>query len=174
MKEIIQEIGKCLEKMSILRRIEHHRLAEASGLYFGQPPVLNYIIHHPGCSQTDLAREMHVTPASIAQSTKRLQKSGLIEKKVDPDNLRANKLYVTPAGIAASEQSWNQMQAFEAATLEGFSKEELMQLCGYLHRIIGNAAGAMGIQADFRSIVELDQQVFNDSMKARKQEDEEV
>ena len=174
MREQIQEVGKCLEKLAILRRIQHHRLAEASGLYFGQPPVLNYIIHHPGCSQTDLAREMHVTAASIAQSTKRLQKSGLIEKKVDPDNLRANKLYVTQEGIAASEQSWNQIQQFEADTLEGFSDDELAQLEEYLQRIIQNAAATMGIKGDFRSIVELDQQVFKDSIKARKQEDREV
>ena len=61
-------------------------------------PVLRYVMENDGCKQVDLANFLRVTPASVALSTKRMQKAGYLEKEVDEYNLRRNKLHVTPQG----------------------------------------------------------------------------
>ena len=86
----IKKLAWKLDNLFLLRRTLLTKTMLNTGLYFGQLPVLMYISNHEGCTQKEIADWMKVSPASIALSTKRLQKAGLIEKSVDKDNLRRN------------------------------------------------------------------------------------
>ena len=83
---------------------------------------------------------LFVTPASVAQSTKRLQSAGMLEKASDPDNLRKNKLRVTPAGQAVVERFRALSDQVEERTFAGFTPEEEALLASLLNRMIQNLA----------------------------------
>ena len=106
----------------------------------GQYPLLNYLSGHPGASQQELASMLFVSPASVAQSTKRLQNAGLLEKACDPDNLRKNRLRVTAAGQAVVDTFHSVIESVDQRTFEGFSREEMTLLMEMHNRMIKNLA----------------------------------
>ena len=80
MEAVRRRITCRLERIVMLRRIRlcRERLADrADGeeLHAGQFPALEYIIRHDGCAQKELAAQFHVTPASVALTTKQMQAS---------------------------------------------------------------------------------------------------
>ena len=93
-----REVNGRIDKFQILKRSTLFSLFEDNKLHIRQLPVLEYIIKNDGCSQNELAEFLCVSPASIAVSTKRMQKAGYLEKKEDENNLRKKNLYVTELG----------------------------------------------------------------------------
>ena len=81
----LHELMRKLHKLELVQQLAHRRGAQEHGLYFGQMPVLDFIAANPGCTQVQVADHLRVSPASIALSTKRLQKtcaaSGFISLK---------------------------------------------------------------------------------------------
>lgn len=151
-KKFLGVVGR-LEKLSILRRMEANRISAEAGLYMGQLPILEYIIHHDGCTQKEIADLMSVSPASIATSTKRLQKAGLVKKQIDEDNLRKNMLSVTEKGMELAIKCRESFDEFDKKLFNGFSDEELLSVKEHLDRLIANISDDSKI--DFCSIVAL-------------------
>lgn len=127
-------------QLILLRRIAHRRLLADFPLYRGQPQLLRYIAHHPGCTQAELAERFLVSPASIAQSAKRLERAGLLEKRMDEENQRCRRLYVTAEGKEVTEGFHARLREADAAMLRGFEEQELETLDEYLRRILNNLA----------------------------------
>jgi len=145
-------IGR-LEKLSILRRIEANKISADAELYLGQLPILEYIIQHDGCTQKEIADIMCVSPASIATSTKRLQKAGLIKKTIDEDNLRKNMLSVTGRGVELSRKCRKNFDEFNEKLFSNFTDDELLSVNELLDRLISNISDDNKI--DYYSIVAL-------------------
>lgn len=127
--------------MMMLNLLRGRRLREETtgcGLHDGQLPVLECLITRPGCTQRQLAQRLVVTPASIAQSTKRLQRAGLIEKRVDKENLRCNQLYATESGVETALEYRRSFDKVDAETLRGFTEDEMKTLVALLDRMITN------------------------------------
>lgn len=148
-------LNEQLTKLHALRRIVNGRAAAEAGLYFGQLPVLEFIQEHPSCTQKDLADALRVTPASIALSTKRLQKAGLIEKRVDAENLRCNRLSVTPTGRAVSDCCREKFDAIDAVMFAGLDAEQLALFDRVLTRIAENITREYRIENDTRTVLAL-------------------
>lgn len=129
------QIKDLFDDFAVLYRNELRRRAAANGIYIGQPPVLNYIREHPGCTQAEIAETLQVSPASIASSTKRLQNSGMIRKQVDAGNMRANKLYISEKGDQAMEEFGKVFDSLNEEMFGAFSAEELETFCGFMERI---------------------------------------
>lgn len=132
------EISAKLKKINLLRRIFIQKSQPDVELYFGQLPILEYIRTHEGCTQIEIAERLCVTPASISTSTKRLQKAGLLTKSTDPDNLRCNRLYITPEGIVRCENNRKMVDKLTEHMFKGISDEELTVFDGTLSRILSN------------------------------------
>ena len=77
------EVMQYFQRAHLLRTILNRRTAMESGLFLGQLPMLEYIWLHDGCTQVEVAQALDVSAASVAVSTKRLQKAGLLVKKTD-------------------------------------------------------------------------------------------
>ena len=77
--ELYQITGR-LHKLELVRMLAQRKDIRKDGLYAGQMPVLNYLAEHPGCTQVEMADFLQVSPASVALSTKRLQKAGYLTK----------------------------------------------------------------------------------------------
>ena len=87
-----------LDRFGLLYHAERRRELHAIGLWRGQMPSLEYVGLHEGCTQASLAAAHGLSPATVAISTKRLSRAGFLEKSADEENLRCNKLFLTPAG----------------------------------------------------------------------------
>lgn len=134
----LQPLGGRLIMLNVLRRNLVHRKTAGYQLHHGQLPLLELIIANPGCTQQEIATNLKVTPASIAQSTTRLEKAGLIKKQTDPTNRRRNCLSATPDGMHAAGLYRKSFDEVDRQTFLGLSEEELSILTGYLDRMIQN------------------------------------
>ena len=123
--ELHELMGK-LHKLELVQQLAHRRGAQEHGLYFGQMPVLDFIAANPGCTQVQVADHLRVSPASIALSTKRLQKAGYLTKEVDAENLRCKRLYISEEGQRACAMCRERLDQIDAVAFQGFSEEELL------------------------------------------------
>jgi DNA-binding MarR family transcriptional regulator len=136
----LRPLGGQLMLLNLLRRnLVHKKMANCGcELHRGQLPVLEMVSQHPGITQAEAAALLRVTPASIALSTKRLQRSGLIEKQSDPQNKRKNLLKATPAGVSAAAFARQCLDQVDVLTFGGFSQEELHTMKTFLNKMIDN------------------------------------
>ena len=89
-------------------------------------------------SQKQLAQQLHVSPATVANSLKSLERGGYVRKEPDPADARRNQVYITDKGRQAVTQCIQVFQTVDAQTLVGFSPEEQEQLRGYHQRMLDN------------------------------------
>ena len=120
---------------------------------YNQQP-LQYIKNNPGCKQTDLSTYLKVTPASIAVSTKRLEKAGFIEKQVDQENLRQNCLYLTSKGLDACDNMKRFFNELDNNALKDISVEDYELLEKLLDKMIYNYVGTSVDEIDLNSLLE--------------------
>ena len=129
---------KRLNKLHLLHRIYLQKAAVSNGLYGGQPPLLEYVEHHPGCTQAELADFLKVSRPCIATSVKRMQKAGLITKKEDADDMRRSHLYLTPLGEEKSRQCREACDKIDQQLFQGFTIEETEHFYSMLDRMLSN------------------------------------
>jgi DNA-binding MarR family transcriptional regulator len=141
MEPHLYPIVRRIKRLEIMHRLCVQRASVKEGVHLGQPPILAYIAEHEGCIQREIADALQVSPASIAASLKRMQRSGLIQKDVDSTDLRSNRLRLTEKGQAAMQRSRQACDAVDQRMFEGFSQEELSTFCHYLDRLIDNLSG---------------------------------
>lgn len=73
------------------------------GLYMGQPRVLFYLEEHPGVSQKELAEMLDISKEATSVSTRRLEKSGFIERHECKEDRRINLLSLSKHGFEVVE-----------------------------------------------------------------------
>ena len=127
-----------LNRLEILRRINLQRAINDIELYKGQLPLLEYVIEYGGCTQNQIAEALHVTPASVALSTKRMQMAGLLEKNVDETNLRCKRLTVTDKGRDIAVRCRAAFNKLDGRMLRDFSPEETDLFKSLLDKAIAN------------------------------------
>lgn len=159
MKIKLKELMGRFYKLEILRRAGIQEATADIGLYFGQLPILEYLIEHDQCTQKEIADQIQVTPASVAISTKRMQKAGLLEKTVAEDNLRCNRLTVTLKGRELSQRYRSKFDEMDHKMFIGFTEGELAQLSGYLDRLIMNISNEAQNEISLYAIAALEQKI---------------
>ena len=150
-----KQIVGMFENIHLLRKLFIRRISESSPLHFGQVAIMKTIEANENCTQATIAEQLNVTPASVAVSTKRLQKAGLITKTVDEQNLRCKRLSLTDEGREAINKHISLFKEYDAHIFRDFSDEEKEQLFGYLSRIVSEMQVLEGIEGSFSNIMEL-------------------
>ncbi len=134
----LTELGRNIDRVAMMRRVSIGRVFSSKGLHFSQLRILEHIIQNEGCTQNDIAEKLDVSPASIALSTKRLQKAGMLRKSEDNENRRCNVLTVTEKGMETLTNCRRDLELFDEKIFENISEEERLLLNGILERIIKN------------------------------------
>lgn len=111
-----------------LHYIRTRGLLEPLGIYRGQPPMLFFLLEHPGSTQTELANALQVQPATVTKMLQRMENTGFVERKPDPEDQRVSRVYLTQAGKAIQDEMSKKLKALEAETFAGFSLEERVLL----------------------------------------------
>ncbi len=135
----ITDLGQKIHYFILIRRTILGKEAEKNGLFPGQPGLLICLSKNEGCTQNDVARELGVSPASIASSVRRLSRSGFLEKRINSSDLRCNKLYLTPKGKKAAEICLKEGELFNESILGSLSDSEKEELGILMDKLSRNA-----------------------------------
>ena len=108
---------------------------KSTGLTLGQPKVLDYLKHHDGANQKEIAAGCHIEPASLTAILNGMETKGLIERRLCPDNHRFYNVYLTETGRLYVGRLENEFDTIESYALQNFSKADKEQLIEYLSRI---------------------------------------
>lgn len=134
------EVVAAIHRLELLRRIKAREAMTSVGLYPGQPPLLEYVRDHPGCTQKEAADELDVTPASAAASLKRLEKAGLVERNADEKDARCNRLSITQAGIDRTQAGRRLFDALDEKMCFGLTEEEIQTFHRVCEKMFDNLA----------------------------------
>jgi DNA-binding MarR family transcriptional regulator len=116
---------------------------EKVGLYRGQPPLLMALHEADGVAQSELAARMEVTPATITNAVKRMEKAGLVVRRRDSEDERVSRVYLTDAGRAIFADLEAIAKQVDEATFDGFTDEEQVLMRGFLNRVHDNLRRAL-------------------------------
>jgi MarR family transcriptional regulator, transcriptional regulator for hemolysin len=92
-----QLIAQLVESSRLLRNYIDNR-SKARGTTRAQWIVLFRLRQQEGLSQVDLAEVLELQPISLVRLLDRLVEHGLLERRPDPKDRRANRLFLTATG----------------------------------------------------------------------------
>jgi len=92
-----QLLAQLVETSRLLRNYIDHR-AKGRGTTRAQWIVLFRLREQEGLSQVDLAEVLELQPISLVRLLDRLVEHGLVERRHNPRDRRANRLFLTPSG----------------------------------------------------------------------------
>jgi MarR family transcriptional regulator for hemolysin len=90
-------VAQLVESSRLLRNYIENR-AKTRGTTRAQWIVLFRLREQEGLSQVDLADVLELQPISLVRLLDRLVEHGLLERRTDPRDRRANRLFLTRAG----------------------------------------------------------------------------
>lgn len=108
------------------------------GIYFGQPPILEYLLAKPDATQKEIADFLGISPASVAVSVKRMEKTGLVVRGSDKSDARRNNLRITDKGRALLSFAHSTFDCVDRKMTDGLTKEELQTFTGLLSKMNAN------------------------------------
>ena len=121
----------------------HHRIVEARVRSLGIHPSQHLLLMRLSemgrfPSQTQIAEELDVSPASVARTLKQLEAGGYIERCGSDVDGRRNEIAITAKGEEMVRRSREIFDRLEAATFENFSDAELDCLEALLGKVMAN------------------------------------
>lgn len=113
-----QIVSQLVETSRLLRNYIDHR-AKARGTTRAQWIVLFRLREQEGLSQVDLADVLELQPISLVRLLDRLVEQGLVERRSDPRDRRANRLFLTKAGRQLADDLDSLRDAIATDVLQG-------------------------------------------------------
>lgn len=130
--------GYLLNDVTLLFRKHFDRRAVKFGLTRAQWRATKMLYHREGLRQTELAESLDMEPIAVGRVIDRLQAAGFVERRPDPRDRRAWRLYITEqARVIVSDMELIARDLRKDATV-GVEYDELRQALGVLNRIKEN------------------------------------
>jgi MarR family transcriptional regulator for hemolysin len=85
-----------LHDVARLLRVDADKRARAHGMTRAQWGILIWLERQSGLSQKELAELLEVEPITVARLIDRLEKSGMVERRPDPNDRRIWRLHLRP------------------------------------------------------------------------------
>jgi DNA-binding MarR family transcriptional regulator len=99
--------------------------AQTSGVTAAQSGLLFILGQRDGVLMGEAGAALDLGPPGISGLVDRMTAASLIKRRADPDDGRAWRLWLTPAGRAAMAQSKAGLAEVNARLTEGFSEAEI-------------------------------------------------
>ena len=119
-----QLVAQLVESSRLLRNYIDHR-AKERGTTRAQWIVLFRLRQQEGLSQVDLAEVLELQPISLVRLLDRLVEHGLLERRHDPKDRRANRLFLTEKGHRLVDDLDSLREAIATDVLEEVSDEAI-------------------------------------------------
>jgi DNA-binding MarR family transcriptional regulator len=108
------------------------------GLYAGQEQFLSRLWEEDGLTQVELARKMCVRPPTVNKMLTRLEAAGLVERRLDPDDNRFSRVYLTKKSRIVKQDVEQAFSKLEERVVANLSPEEQILLKRLLMQVHEN------------------------------------
>lgn len=136
--EKFEHFSFLLSRVALAHRNMVGRQMKDLGMHRGQPPVLFTLERHEGMSNSEMAEFLGITPATLTNKIKRMEKAGLVIRQRDSQDERFSRIYTTEKGRGIMKQLRASMAEIENNILKDFSEEEIEDLRVKMRRILDN------------------------------------
>ena len=124
-----RQLALLLHDTARLLRKRFDRYARASaGITRAQFAVLAILARNEGLTQVALAEQLEITPITLARLIDRLEAEGWVERRHDPDDRRAHRLFLRRDGREVLERVRPLAQRFLETTFADLSPQARLQL----------------------------------------------
>jgi len=121
----------------MMRTYSDHRAREVH-MTRAQWAVLGKLRRHEGLKQRELADLLDLAPISLARLIDKLTASGLVERREDASDRRANRLYLTPDAAPTLARLDDLGEAVMKRALDGLDDETISRMRAGLEKIRSN------------------------------------
>ncbi len=149
---IEREIAINIMDVARMLRTYSDQRARQFGISRAQWVVLMRLDRSEGLKQSELAEILDLQPISLTRLLDRLAENGLIERRPDPNDRRANRLYLMPAARPLLIQLGDLGQEMMSEVLDGVDKETRERLLRNLTAMKDNLRAAIGGSGSQRNI----------------------
>ncbi len=133
-----ENVGYLLADSARLLRREFDARVRPMGITRPQWRVMTVLKHAEGVNQGELAERLEVEAITIGRMVDRLQEAGLVERRADPNDRRAWRLFLTTRSRALIEELKPVSARMIEDMLEGFTPTEQDTFVAYLERLRAN------------------------------------
>ncbi len=126
----------------MIRTYADHKASE-TGITYAQWVVLARLDRFEGLKQSELAEMLDLQPISLTRLLDRLCDAGMIERRSDPSDRRAKRLYLTPASKPIIERLGDLGEELMATALAGVEREAVEKMVAQLAIIKENLRQAI-------------------------------
>ncbi|MGW1005951.1 MarR family winged helix-turn-helix transcriptional regulator [Streptomyces sp. NPDC002520] len=96
--------------------------------------LLGHLEERGGCRATDLAAHYALDKSTVSRQVAALERSGLIERRLDPEDHRVQVLHLTEAGEEILAQVTRSRRDAFRERLADWPEEDLVRFAAYLER----------------------------------------
>lgn len=119
-------------------RYRERELAD-TGLAGIHTPYLTTLFRHPGISQEELARKLHVNKSSVTRQLGALEQNGYVRRAPSQEDKRAVLVYPTEKALALQERIREVLQGWNAYLTADMTEEERETLARLMERVAKRA-----------------------------------
>ena len=115
---------------------------QGSPLTLARARMLIHLERNEGIRQVDLAELLEIQPMTLVRMIDQLTSEGLVERRTDPADRRAHRLYLTDAARPQLDIIAEAGTAVREKALVGLDEAEQAQLIAALQRVCRNLSGS--------------------------------
>jgi MarR family transcriptional regulator for hemolysin len=117
------------------RRFDQNGRGRRLGLTRAQCRTLGYLARNEGINQAGLADLLEIRPMTLVRQIDRMEEAGWIERRADPTDRRARRLYLTAKARPVLGRVWNVANDTRDEALTRLTPQEAEQLIDFLYRV---------------------------------------
>jgi DNA-binding MarR family transcriptional regulator len=138
MKPVPESLGFLIADLARLMRHAFEQRIEGSSLTLAQARALVYLSQREGMHQVELAAMLEVQPITLARLIDHLHAEGLVERRADPADRRAYRLYLTDAAAPHLAAISQVVTAIRADVLHGVDRQQAVLVMTVLNKMREN------------------------------------
>ena len=144
--QIKEGTGFTLAKVCKAHRANVGTLLAEHGLHVGQEMVLMELWQDDGLRGGELAVRLGVEPPTVTKMLRRLERCGLVERRLDPSDARSFRFYLTEEGRSLQRPIVHCWEQAEEAALAGFTQRDRQTFRRLLIRVRTNLDPVFGAE----------------------------
>jgi DNA-binding MarR family transcriptional regulator len=133
--------------IKILERMERLCLLKAqlakSEPTIAQLAMLAELGRMPGCRANEVAKSMGLTAPTVSAALHRLEDGGLLERKPDPEDKRAHKIFLSQKGLAILREMRAHRNEKIRQFMQPLDNEEQLRLLALLEKASNHMENAL-------------------------------
>ena len=137
-KPITETISYLLAQVCKAHRGKGQELLSDLDLHLGQEMLLLRLWPRDGQTQSELADDLCISPATITKTLDRMSKAGLVERRTDSEDQRVSRVYLTNEGQLLQEPVEGVWHELETQILANLTLEEQILLRRLLLQVYEN------------------------------------